>query len=113
MRVQLANTSYTIPSGTKNLLIYVETDASTTDFYIDEAVGAVKGTVIEPKTDVTLLGDVNGDGKIDADDLKELQNYVLGKDSDIKADTSDMNDDSVIDSFDVALLRKVISKKSS
>lgn len=111
--VQLANTSYTIPAGAKNLLIYVETDSSTTDFYIDEAVGAVKGTVIEPKTDVTLLGDVNGDGKIDADDLKELQNYVLGKDSDIKADTSDMNDDSVIDSFDVALLRKVISKKSS
>lgn len=111
--VQLANTSYTIPAGAKNLLIYVETDSSTTDFYIDEAVGAVKGTVIKPKTDVTLLGDVNGDGKIDADDLKELQNYVLGKDSDIKADTSDMNDDSVIDSFDVALLRKVISKKSS
>ena len=40
---KLENTAYTIPEGATNLLLYVETE-STTDFYIDNAVGAVEGT---------------------------------------------------------------------
>ena len=48
---KLENTSYTIPSDATNLLLYVETE-STTDFYIDNAVGAVEGT----KSSVTTGG---------------------------------------------------------
>ncbi len=48
---KLENTSYTIPDGATNLLLYVETE-STTDFYIDNAVGAVEGT----KSSVTTGG---------------------------------------------------------
>ncbi len=40
----LENTSYTIPAGATNMLLYAETD-STDDFFIDDAYGAVKGTV--------------------------------------------------------------------
>lgn len=48
---KLENTSYTIPEGATNLLLYVETE-SMTDFYIDNAVGAVEGT----KSSVTTGG---------------------------------------------------------
>lgn len=110
--IQLTNTSYTIPEGAKNLLIYVETDASMTDFYIDEAVGAVDGTIIKSETNTKLLGDVNNDEKIDVDDLKELQNFILGKDADVNPDMSDMNDDGAIDSFDLVLLRQTVCENS-
>lgn len=106
--VQLANTSYTIPSGASSLLIYVETADSTTSFYIDEAVGAVKGTVISAEKKYSL-GDVNLDGKVDASDLIELQDYVLRRTADVNLETSDMNGDGVLDSFDVAGLRKKLA----
>ena len=48
---KLENTSFTIPSGATNLLLYVETE-STTDFYVDNAIGAVEGT----KSTVTTGG---------------------------------------------------------
>ena len=40
---KLENTAYTIPSGAANLILYVESTSSSTDYYIDEAVGAAKG----------------------------------------------------------------------
>ena len=49
---QLANTSYKIPSGAKNLLVYVETegdvsdDKTATNFYVDNFFAAADGTVI-------------------------------------------------------------------
>ena len=44
--VQLSNQSFTIPDGAWNLLLYVETDSGTVDFYIDEAVGAIEGVEV-------------------------------------------------------------------
>ncbi len=106
--VQLANTSYTIPAGATNMLLYVETADSTTSFYIDEAIGAVDGTVISVEK-TFKLGDVNIDGTVDAEDLRALQDYVLGKGAEINYETSDMNSDAVIDSFDIALLRQAFT----
>ena len=108
--VQLSNTSYTIPSGASSLLIYVETADSTTSFYLDEAVGAVDGIVISYDKK-NVMGDVNLDGKVDGDDLKELQNFVLGKNANVNFETSDMNGDGELDSFDIVFLRKAVAKK--
>ena len=44
---QLANTNYKLPDGASNMQIYVETDSSTTSFYVDEVIGAVAGTGIK------------------------------------------------------------------
>ena len=110
--VQLANTSYTIPSGATNLLIYVETDDSTTNFYMDEAIGAKDGIVIGSDRKYNI-GDVNHDGKIDSADILELQNFILGMKASVDLETSDMNGDGIIDSFDLALLRKAVNSKSS
>ena len=51
--VQLANPSFKLPEGGKNFKIYVETEGDTDNFYIDEAIGAVKGTVIDEPPVVT------------------------------------------------------------
>ncbi|MBQ1518245.1 MAG: endo-1,4-beta-xylanase [Ruminococcus sp.] len=45
--VQLANSSYKIPSDASDMVIYVETAETTNNFYIDEAIGAKGGTVIK------------------------------------------------------------------
>lgn len=110
--VQLANTSYTIPSGATSLLIYVETDDSTTNFYMDEAIGAKDGIVIGSDKKYKI-GDVNYDGKIDSADILELQNFILDIKASVDLETSDMNGDGIIDSFDLALLRKAVNSKSS
>lgn len=44
--VQLSNTSFTIPEGAWGLLLYVETNSGTADFYIDETIGALDGVEI-------------------------------------------------------------------
>lgn len=110
--VQLANTSYTIPSDASNLLIYVETNDSTTNFYMDEAIGAKNGTIISADKKYKT-GDVNCDGKIDSVDIQELQNFILGMKASVVTETSDMNSDDIIDSFDLALLRKAVNAKST
>ena len=43
---QLANKSFTIPSGASNLQLYVETANGTCDYYMDEAIVAKSGTSI-------------------------------------------------------------------
>ena len=56
-------------------------------------------------------GDVNADGKVTSADLVTLQNHILTGEG-ISADTwrnSDLNTDNMIDSFDVVLLRKMLS----
>ena len=69
--IQLSNTNYKIPDGAEDMYIYVETENGTSDFYIDDAVGAVKGTVIDGAGDekAIKLGDVDCDGVIDAFDM--------------------------------------------
>jgi peptidoglycan/xylan/chitin deacetylase (PgdA/CDA1 family) len=49
---KLENTSFTIPSGATNMILYVEAPDSYTNFYIDEFVAASEGT----KSSVTTGG---------------------------------------------------------
>lgn len=115
--VQLANTSYKIPAGAKNLLLYVETADSTTDFFIDEAIGAPEGTKITPETsgnpNTTASGDVNGDSKIDILDVVMLQKFLLGLDVKIDGKAADLCKDGIIDIFDLAMLKRAVLNPSS
>ena len=79
--IQLSNTSYKIPAGASDLQIYVETDSGRSDFYIDEAVGASKGTKISGAglTNAIIRGDINCDGKVDVFDVIEARKcYING-----------------------------------
>ncbi|MCQ2459239.1 MAG: endo-1,4-beta-xylanase [Ruminococcus sp.] len=90
---QLVNTSYTIPKDASNIKIYVETEESLTDFYLDEAIGAVDGTGISGEgqpdvpggsggqtggnTTASNLGDINADGVINAVDVALGRNRLI------------------------------------
>lgn len=109
--VQLANTAYTIPAGATGLLLYVETADSTNSFYMDEAIGAVKGTKINAglpdQPDTPTTGDVDGSGTVDAKDVKALQNYLIRKTSTLaNAEAADLDGNGVINAMDMALLKR-------
>ncbi|NLP26815.1 MAG: family 43 glycosylhydrolase [Clostridiales bacterium] len=112
--VQLANTNYKIPSDATNMQIYVETAEGAVNFYIDEAIGAVKGTIIDgpgvPDIELPLtIGDVNNDGKIDKSDLKILKEYALGVTSELPRNQGgDLDGDGNLNAIDVLLLKNLI-----
>ena len=127
--VDLSNTSYTIPDGATDLVLYVEAPDSLTDFYIDNAFGAVKNTpaledlgthtisdpVTEPTTGSTeskkgIRGDINGDGVIDSFDLAPLRRGILKMmaGSGTVPENSDVNGDGSVNVADLLLLQKYI-----
>lgn len=104
--VQLANTNYKIPSDASDMMLYVETAEGTMNFYIDEAIGAVAGTVIDgPKEINLILGDVNFDGKINALDVSMAKQTLLSKNYAIAAD---VNQNGVVDSDDIKQIKAFV-----
>lgn len=90
--IQLANTSFKLPEGAKDMYIYVETTSGNSDFYIDEFVAGEKGIVINGAGSKFKLvpGDANCDGRVDIFDVaaarKELVNSFLSDTGKINAD---------------------------
>lgn len=120
--VQLANTSFTIPAGATNMLLYVEADSKTNSFVIDDAAIATKGTKIAASgesSDVVptpagkLMGDVNNNGELEITDIIALQKFLLGFKTEINFETTDMNSDNVIDIFDLALVKRAVINKQN
>lgn len=114
---QLVNTSYTIPADASNVKIYIETEDSLTDFYIDEAIGAVDGTGISGEgqpnipVDTTnfIAGDVTLNGVVDVFDLVAMRNGVIDKfTSDTAKYAADVNADGNVDMADIILLKKYL-----
>lgn len=117
---QLHNSEYTIPTGASNLKVYIETEKSLTDFYIDEAIGAVKGTGIagegQPDLPVDpgaiLLGDTNLDGRVDVFDMINERHAVLGNITDsaiLKA--ADVDRSGKVEANDLVLLQEFLLGK--
>lgn len=77
--VQLSNQSYTIPEDAAGeMYIYVETESSKVDFYVDEVIAAPDGTEIKGAgKSKFVLGDVNSDGVINAVDLSLAKRGVI------------------------------------
>ncbi len=113
--VQLANTNYVIPEGASNLIIYVETDSGSNNFYIDEAIGAVAGTEIDgPDGYVFVQGDVNADGSFSVADVVMLQKWMLCSKNASLTDwqAGDLVDDDKIDIFDLCLMKRLLLKQA-
>ncbi|MDE7363940.1 MAG: endo-1,4-beta-xylanase [Ruminococcus sp.] len=124
---QLANTEYTIPAGASGVKIYIETEESLTDFYVDEVIGAVAGTSIagegqpdvggntnpsNPSTSKSTPGDVNKDGKIDVFDMVSALKCYTGtlKDADA-VKLADVDQSGKLEVNDLVLLQDYILGK--
>ncbi len=108
--VQLANQNYTIPEGATNMKLYVETESGTNNFYIDEAIGAVAGTVIEGPASVNVvLGDTDCSGEINGFDLaiakRGMKNGFANTIAELAAD---VNQDGSVTDADIAVLTDYI-----
>lgn len=116
---QLHNSTYTIPEGATGVKIYVETEESLTDFYIDEVIGAVSGTGIAgeghpsvPPAGGIVRGDTTMDGVIDSMDLVLERQVLLGKITDaniVKA--ADVDQSGKVEANDLVLLQQFILGK--
>lgn len=63
--------------------------------------------------EVFYLGDANVDGKVDAADIVEIVNFILGKQSDLlDTDLADINDDGHISIADIVCITNVIMGKA-
>ncbi len=110
--VQLANNSFTIPEGASNLILYVETVDSTTDFYIDDVIGAQEGKInigVTPLPTDYIRGDLNGDKVIDSFDVVLMRKAVIdvftGKPTPAAAD---VNGDGTVRMDDLVLLQNYV-----
>ena len=127
--VDLSNTSFTIPSGASDLILYVEAPDSLTDFYIDNAFGGIKNTspledvgshtISTPGSERTTVptasnkgirGDINGDGVINSFDLAPLRRGILKmmSGSGSTPENADVNGDGTVNVADLLLLQKFI-----
>lgn len=58
-----------------------------------------------------VKGDVNSDGKLNGADLTALSDFILGaENTEIDIDSADMNEDGILDVYDLALMRQTIVK---
>lgn len=57
------------------------------------------------KTEEIVLGDANGDGSVNAADIVEIVNYIMGKPSEkFNADAADTNNDGAINAADIVMV---------
>ncbi|MDD6060952.1 MAG: alpha/beta hydrolase-fold protein [Ruminococcus sp.] len=114
---QLHNKSYKIPDGATNLKIYVETTSSLTDFYMDEAIGAVDGTGIQgegqpelPEVKTVIPGDINFDGKINIFDVVMARKGVIagGFSDDYAVKAADVDNNGKVEAADLVQISSYV-----
>lgn len=61
-----------------------------------------------------LKGDINNDGKVDVEDIKVLQDFLLGKETEGEFNSilADCYNDGKIDTFDMIILKRIVSNNS-
>jgi len=117
--IQLSNEHFTIPEDAIDPIIYVETADSTTNFYIDDVVGAVEGTKIQgagtPQIEEekpVLLGDLNSDGVVNVIDLALMKhNMVKGFSNKTAESAADVDGNGTVTVSDVIMIQKYVTKK--
>lgn len=108
--VQLANPSFKLPEDGKDFKIYVEVEDDTDNFYIDEAIGAVKGAVIDgppvvtTTTTITTTTTTKATTATSASAMTTATTTVITEKPPVN--TGDINADGKVNLSDVVLLQK-------
>ena len=54
-----------------------------------------------------ILGDLNSDGIVNADDVNVLQNYLIKKSGELSDISLDLNNDNTVNVFDLIKLKRI------
>ena len=106
----IAKESYTIGEGS-NPVLYIETDSSKCDFYVDDIIittGSLSDIPDPPSPSDTKRGDADGNGKIEAADAGALMQYLLGKTDEIDQKGADFDENGTINAKDLSMLKQYI-----
>ena len=114
--IQLASESYQIPAGATNLVLYVETEDSTIDFFVDDIVVGTPGSTPsgpsqpeQPEQPQSgKRGDVNGDNSVNKKDVEQLRDYLLGKTSEINGKSADLDNNKQLTGADLSALKGLV-----
>ncbi len=111
--IQLASESYQIPAGATNLVLYVETEDSTIDFFVDDIVVGTPGSTpsgpSQPEQPQSgKRGDVNGDNSVNKKDVEQLRDYLLGKTSEINGKSADLDSNKQLNGADLSALKGLV-----
>lgn len=117
--VQLANRNYQIPENASDVFLFIETDETTSDFYLDEVVVAEEGkeivgaiqseTTTQPQPEPES-GDCNSDGVFNISDVVTLQKWLLAV-PDVKLTNwkaADLNENGTINVFDLCMMKRLL-----
>ena len=114
--IQLLSTTYTLPEGGSDYVLYVEMPDGTSDFYVDDVIVSVAGKALPGAGASTAVirtkavtGDVNGDGVIDVFDLSLAKRGLIGGFSDpLDAQSADTDGNGEVEVADLVLLTKYL-----
>lgn len=110
--VTLSNPSFTIPKGASGLILYVETDGTTTDFIIDDAIGADENKISDgdtPNPGKVIPGDLNSDGIIDVYDIILERKAIVNAFSGVpNSAAADIDGNGTVNVNDLVLLSKYL-----
>ncbi|MCR4759872.1 MAG: carbohydrate binding domain-containing protein [Oscillospiraceae bacterium] len=96
----LSNTAFEVPADASDMVIYMETTESKTDFYLDSVT-------ISGAPSVVKKGDANGDLNVDSSDIVSLVKYLACEDAEIETG-ADMDGNEIINAVDLSLLKNYI-----
>lgn len=115
--VQLANTDYMIDANASNMYLYVETEDSTIDFFVDDVIGAVGGTVIPGAGGGNLaftLGDLDDNGIITVSDMSLAKRGILFSfDTRAHQLAADLDKNGTVDTADIHLFQQYLIGKTT
>ena len=113
--VKLVNTSFTLPTDSKDYKFFIETPDYVGDFYVDNAYVGLKDTkpfrrTADPDDEISKLGDINCDGIIDIFDLPLLRKAVLKflADGTTPPANADINNDGTVNVADLVSLQRFL-----
>lgn len=105
---------FTSSKGWSNIYVWLFSGNSISQKLIEKYIITERYPIRPVSTVIKELGDANGDGKIDATDIVDIVNYMMGRPTStgkFKFDAADVNGDNAVNAADIVIIVNTIMSK--